>query len=57
MSREADEALRAWADKTPALAAIKGGGDKPGSAQGAKKKAGGKEGAKGAKGGKGKKKG
>ncbi|GBF95030.1 hypothetical protein Rsub_07531 [Raphidocelis subcapitata] len=42
--READEALRAWADKTPALAAIRGAaaaaaaGDKPASAGGGKKK-------------------
>ena len=39
MSREVDEALRKWADKTPALAAIKGTGERPQSAEGGAKKA------------------
>jgi IQ and AAA domain-containing protein len=32
LSKDADEALRKWQDKTPAMAAAKGAGKKPGSA-------------------------
>lgn len=51
VSREVDQALRRWANKTPALAAIKGaasGGGGGSAGEGGKAKAGSKEG-KGAK--------
>jgi hypothetical protein len=41
-SREQDEALRKWMDKTPAMAAAKGSGKAPGGAAGGKE--GGKDG-------------
>ena len=47
MSKEQDEALRKWMDKTPAMAVVKGGA-KPGTAGSGKGK-GDKKGAKGGK--------
>jgi hypothetical protein len=52
VSKEVDEALRRWSDRTPALAAIKGASDA--AAAGTASAGGGKKGAKGD--GKGKKK-
>ena len=38
MSKEEDEQIRKWMDKTPAMAIVKGGGAKPGTAGGKKGK-------------------
>ena len=38
MSKEEDEQIRKWMDKTPAMALVKGGGAKPGTAGGKKGK-------------------
>lgn len=40
MSKEEDELLRKWMDKTPAMASVKGGAKPPGTADGDKKKKG-----------------